>query len=65
MEPADNPTTIRVDESLGDTDSSYGDDGDRELQTTSLYSTITKNVYENWRTAWRAGQCFCSPNIME
>jgi hypothetical protein len=40
---------IRVDEALDDTDSSYGDDSDRESQTTSLYSAITKYVYENGR----------------
>jgi hypothetical protein len=49
MDATDLPTTIRVDESLGDTDSSYGDDSDRESQTTSLYSAITKYVYENGR----------------
>ena len=40
---------IQVDESLADADSSYGDDGDQESQTTSLYSAITKYVYENGR----------------
>ena len=48
MAATDNPT-IRVDKSLGDTDSSYGDDSDRESQTTSLYSAITKYVCENGR----------------
>ena len=48
MAAPDNPT-IRVDESLDDTDSSYGDENDRESQTTSLYSAITKYVYENGR----------------
>ena len=48
MAATDNPT-IRLDESLGDTDSSYGDDCDRESQTTSLYSAITKYVYKNGR----------------
>jgi hypothetical protein len=42
-------SVIRVDESLSDEDSSYGDDSDRESQTTSLYSAITKYVYENGR----------------
>jgi hypothetical protein len=45
----DNDSLIRVDESLDDEDSSYGDDSDRESQTTSLYSAITKYVYENGR----------------
>jgi hypothetical protein len=42
-------TQIRVDESLNDTDSSYGDEGDQQSETTSLYSNITKYVYENGR----------------
>ncbi len=43
--------SIQVDSDLGDrsdADSSYGCDDDRE-STTSLYSSITRHVYENGR----------------
>jgi hypothetical protein len=54
-DPHDGP--IHVDESMNDDDSSYGDDGDQASETTSLYSAITKYVYENGRRyhAYRAG----------
>jgi hypothetical protein len=49
--------TIQPDERLGDVDSSYGDDSDRESQTTSLKSSVTNYVYENGRRyhAFRQG----------
>jgi hypothetical protein len=49
--------TISVDESVNDADSSYGDEGDAVSETSSLNSTITRNVYENGRRyhSYRAG----------
>jgi hypothetical protein len=47
MAAAESP--IRVDESLADSDSAYGDDTDRESETCTLYSAITKYVHENGR----------------
>lgn len=45
------------DEFLGEADSAYGDDSDRESQTTSLKSSVTNYVYENGRRyhAFRQG----------
>ncbi|KAK2738257.1 hypothetical protein FQN57_007120 [Myotisia sp. PD_48] len=47
MDPTDN-SPIQI-EDYNDYDSSYGDDSDRESQTTSLYSEITNYVYANGR----------------
>jgi len=54
---AQNAETIPVDETLNDADSAYGDEGDAASETTSLYSAITKHVYENGRRyhSYRAG----------
>ena len=40
---------ILVDSDPADTDSSFGDDEGDQLSTQSLYSTITRFVYENGR----------------
>lgn len=57
--PTPEPSTapILVDQSLDDADSSYGGEGDAASETTSLYSAITKHVYENGRRyhSYRAG----------
>lgn len=55
---------ILVDESLDEADSSYGDDGDDQSETNSLYSTITKYVYENGRRyhSYRYGTYWYSSN---
>lgn len=52
---ADSESVIRVDESLSDIDSAYGDD--TESQTTSLKSSVTQYVYENGRRyhSYRSG----------
>lgn len=54
---ASTPAPILVDETLNDADSAYGDEGDAVSETTSLYSAITKHVYENGRRyhSYRAG----------
>lgn len=51
---ADDPQ-LYVDESFDDNDSSYG--ADDASETTSMYSAITKYVYENGRRyhSYRAG----------
>lgn len=49
MAAPETDTPIRVDEALDDADSSYGGESDVTSETTSLYSAITKYVYENGR----------------
>jgi hypothetical protein len=49
MAAIETDTPIRIDDALDDADSSYGGDSDEGSETTSLYSAITKYVYENGR----------------
>lgn len=42
-------SVIQVDDHLSETDSSYGEEADKQSQTTSLRSSIYNFVYENGR----------------
>ncbi|KAH7378901.1 hypothetical protein BKA64DRAFT_765812 [Cadophora sp. MPI-SDFR-AT-0126] len=60
--PAPQEVPLRVDD-FDDNDSSYGGDSDAASELTSLYSAITRHIYENGRRyhSYRAGT-YLGPN---